>query len=339
MARTFVIGDIHGCWHELQDLLEAAAITSEDRVIGLGDLVDRGPCPGEVVDFFRTRPNSVALMGNHERKHVRGILSYSQQVTRQQLGEAYADAVSWMAGLPYHFEDDGLRLVHFGHFPGTPLDEVPEAVRAGTTAGERALRERYGEVPWWEHYADEKPIAFGHRVFAQGALVHDGRAFGLDTGVCHGHALTGLLLPERRLVSVPGRADHWKAVRTAWQGPVLRAEPWETWTWGQIAKRLRKARSPILSDGVPDAIGAWAQRVEARIPELADALDARTAALVAEVGEAGFPKAAAGHAAGRWLLPFWRGKLARTSLGCQRPAEVFALADALEVELEEARRP
>src|SRR5881394_2844155 len=54
----------------------------DDLLVSVGDLVDRGPAPGEVVRLFRERPNSVVVMGNHERKHVRGIFSYAQEITR-----------------------------------------------------------------------------------------------------------------------------------------------------------------------------------------------------------------------------------------------------------------
>ena len=56
-------------------------------------------------------------------------------------------------------------------------------------------------------------------------MVWRDRVFGLDTGACHGHTLTGLLLPERRLISVPARADHWAYVRDAWQVPVQQSLP------------------------------------------------------------------------------------------------------------------
>jgi serine/threonine protein phosphatase 1 len=145
--NTLIIGDIHGCFEELLELLDRAAIGQDDVVVSVGDVVDRGPDPGAVIDFFRARPNAVVLMGNHERKHVRNVLSYSQQVTAQQLGGRYADDVAWMAGLPYHFERDDVRVVHYGLYPGVPLDEVPEDVRAGTTSGDARLRERFGGRP------------------------------------------------------------------------------------------------------------------------------------------------------------------------------------------------
>ena len=110
MQKTLIIGDIHGCHAELLELLAKAGIGDEDLVVSVGDLVDRGPEPGEVVDWFRARENSVVICGNHERKHVRGVLSYSQQITRLQIGARYEEQVRWMAGLPYHWEREDVRV-------------------------------------------------------------------------------------------------------------------------------------------------------------------------------------------------------------------------------------
>ena len=180
-----IIGDIHGCYAELLALLDVAGVGDDEVVVSVGDLVDRGPEPGAVVDFFRGRPGAVALCGNHERKHVRGVLSYSQQVTAAQLGDGYADAVAWMATLPYHLETEAVRVVHWGLYPGVPLADVPEDVRAGTTSGDGRLRARYGDRPWYELYDDPTPVAFGHAIMGAEPLVIDDRIFGLDTGACH----------------------------------------------------------------------------------------------------------------------------------------------------------
>lgn len=39
MGRTIVIGDIHGCFDELQDLLRVVELRTDDRVIAVGDLI------------------------------------------------------------------------------------------------------------------------------------------------------------------------------------------------------------------------------------------------------------------------------------------------------------
>lgn len=329
MSRTIVLGDLHGCAEELFDLLDRVGLTDADTLVSCGDLVDRGPDPGGVVRLFRTRPRSVALCGNHERKHVRGVLSYSQQVARLQLGETYADTVAWFATLPYHYETPDVRVVHFGHFPGVPLDEVPEDVRAGTTSGEAKLRERFGGTPWWAHYADDVPIAFGHHVVGTEPLVVNDRVFGLDTGACHGGRLTALILPERRLVSVPARGDHWARVRREWQVPVLRQEGWRELPFARIAKKARSLRGPEIDDAFLDGVVAWSEAVQAHIPTLATRLDAELAALAV----AGEVDRAAAHPAASWLHRRQAGRLSDGALGCATPADVFRLAEALGVEL------
>lgn len=334
-ATTLVIGDIHGCHAELLDLLDLAGIGDDDLVVSVGDLVDRGPDPGPVVEFFRARERSVVLMGNHERKHVRGVLSYSQQIARLQMGDRYDDHVNWMATLPYHWESPDVRVVHWGLYPGVPLDEVPEDVRAGTTSGDARLRERFGDRPWYELYTDDKPVVFGHSVVGAEPLVIRDRIFGLDTGACHGMRLTGLLLPQLKLVSVPARADHWARVRSEWQAPVLRTLSWPTMTFEQIDKKVRSLRDPELEGGVLDRIREWAAGLRGAIPALRDRLDAEITKIADAAGPE-FGRVAAAHPAASWLQRRRAGKLSAEHLGCSTPQQLLTLAAALGVELEQS---
>jgi serine/threonine protein phosphatase 1 len=43
--QTLVIGDIHGCYDELQSLLDKVGLTDTDAIISIGDCIDRGPEP------------------------------------------------------------------------------------------------------------------------------------------------------------------------------------------------------------------------------------------------------------------------------------------------------
>jgi serine/threonine protein phosphatase 1 len=69
-ARTLALGDIHGCLDQLDALLRSIAPTSDDRLVLLGDLVDRGPDSKGVLDrtlsMSRTHHITV-VMGNHEQ--------------------------------------------------------------------------------------------------------------------------------------------------------------------------------------------------------------------------------------------------------------------------------
>ncbi len=74
MARTFVIGDIHGERAALDRLLDRLPLGADDTLVLLGDYLDRGPDSKPVVDRVRalqagaTPARVVALRGNHEDK-------------------------------------------------------------------------------------------------------------------------------------------------------------------------------------------------------------------------------------------------------------------------------
>ncbi|MGI5176382.1 metallophosphoesterase family protein [Dactylosporangium sp. CA-152071] len=326
MGRTVVVGDIHGCFTELLELCDAVALRPDDLLVSVGDLVDRGPSPAEVVGFFRSRPNSVVVMGNHERKHVRGVLSYAQEITRLQLGAGYADAVAWMRTLPYFFENEHVRVVHAALVPGVPLDEQREEILCGSTSGEKALA---GIVPtghWHEHYTDPEPVAFGHHVTGREPLLRDGRVFGLDTGACHGWNLTALVLPDRTVHAVPAHADHWSVTRREWQLPVLRTRPWRDYTWPDLTAALSRTLSPA-QDPWLDEVAAWAELLRSSLP----ALVAAAQALARELPDA----ALRAHPAAPVLFQARTGRLDEAALArrCVTPRRTLDLATALGVPL------
>lgn len=265
MKRTLIIGDIHGCYTELLDLFDVTALGADDVVVSVGDLVDRGPEPAAVVRWFRQRPASVVVMGNHERKHVRGVFSYSQEVCKLQMGADYEDAVAWMRGLPYYWETPEIRVVHAALMPGVPLAHQDETVLCGSTAGEAILRKAIPDAWWHERYTDSVPVAFGHHVTGNEPLIRDGAIYGLDTGACHGGRLTALSVPDFRIYSVPARADSWAATARTYQVPVLRTKPWATMSW----KKLDQTVKDLETSPAPDAaaylasITAWATSVRA----------------------------------------------------------------------------
>ncbi|HEY4788168.1 MAG TPA: metallophosphoesterase family protein [Bacteroidales bacterium] len=69
--RLIAIGDIHGCFDALKSLIEhKIGLTKNDRLVLLGDYIDRGKQSKEVVDFIIDLQQKgfdiVPLMGNHE---------------------------------------------------------------------------------------------------------------------------------------------------------------------------------------------------------------------------------------------------------------------------------
>ncbi len=65
-VRVFVFSDIHANLPALEAIRRAAAMESPDIVIHLGDAVDMGPHPAEVVGSLAVQPRWCCLKGNHE---------------------------------------------------------------------------------------------------------------------------------------------------------------------------------------------------------------------------------------------------------------------------------
>lgn len=69
MNRTFAIGDIHGGFKALQQVLEKAVVTTNDTLIFLGDYVDGWSQSPEVIDFLielSKKQNCIFIKGNHD---------------------------------------------------------------------------------------------------------------------------------------------------------------------------------------------------------------------------------------------------------------------------------
>lgn len=64
---VYCISDIHGCFDEFSELLEAVGFSKEDRLYILGDIVDRGPKTAECLEWLANSGDNVKfLWGNHE---------------------------------------------------------------------------------------------------------------------------------------------------------------------------------------------------------------------------------------------------------------------------------
>lgn len=219
MKRKIIIGDIHGCYDELLELLDRIGPAENDVIISVGDFIDYGPKPVQVFNFFLNRANSIVLMGNHERKHVRGILSLSQRITRLQFGEKYPKARTRMSAFPYFFEDNDAIIVHAALQPGILMKNQQEDILCGTMSGERKLKTLLNGKKWKEAYNGTKPIIFGHKVVGKTPLVYKDRVFGIDTGACHGGWLTAITVPEFRIYSVKARQNYWSRAKHEWNIP------------------------------------------------------------------------------------------------------------------------
>lgn len=145
--RTWIIPDVHGCLQTLKALVEdLIGFTQEDRLIFLGDLIDRGPHSRGVLDYVMNLQvqgfHVTVLKGNHEdyllnvveaeknkssvarffkrpsaalkewRMHGGGqTLAGFEKQSPLFIHSVYTD---WMAKLPLYLQTDDYYIVHAG---------------------------------------------------------------------------------------------------------------------------------------------------------------------------------------------------------------------------------
>ena len=157
-------------------------------------------------------------MGNHERKHIRCArhevrLALSQIISREEFGTTYSQAMERMGNLPLYVDLSEAVLAHGNLEPDIPLEQQRDKVLCGTMSGDHYLRNQYEQPCCYALYDGDKPVIVGHHDHLRNGqpFIYQDRTFCLDTSCCvHGGTLTGLLLPEFKLVSVPSRRDYWR---------------------------------------------------------------------------------------------------------------------------------
>jgi serine/threonine protein phosphatase 1 len=211
-SRTIVIGDLHGCLDEAQELLARVGATSSDRIIFTGDLVDRGPQRRACVELAMRHES---ILGNHEEKHLQqrrrqdADLLPDHLETRRELGPEHLD---YLATLPLFLRlpEHNAVVVHAGVLPGKRMEEQDpyhllhaQCVRP---PGKKSFwpSKAPADHRFWTHYwKGPERVIFGHTVFDRPLVTE--HAVGIDTGCVYGRALTAVVLPTWELVSVPAR--------------------------------------------------------------------------------------------------------------------------------------
>jgi serine/threonine protein phosphatase 1 len=294
--RTFVIGDIHGCYQELLQLIAKAQLTPADWLISLGDIVDRGPDSVKVYDFLRHRPNTIVIMGNHERKHLRQTLSYSQEIVKLQFGDRYAEFLAWARHLPYYYETATAILAHARIENGISLEAQREEVLCGCSNEEKYFDKQFGQLYWSHAYTGAKPVIVGHHRVGDQPFIANQKVYGIDTGACHGGRLTGVLLPDFAMVQVQAPKDYWREEIEKWQLPVLMAKPWGSYRWEKIqaiCDEYRKSANQALIAFVIKQ-EQWMHDLLAAAPTVIVKVETKLAELITLHGADGFKPAVHG---------------------------------------------
>jgi protein phosphatase len=242
-----IIGDVHGCFDELVDLLSqlgysvkkssdgekspSYSVTHPEgrRAVFLGDLVDRGPKTPDVLRLVMSMKEAGAALcvpGNHDIRLMRKLRGRDVQITHgladslEQLDkeppEFLATASEFIDDLISHYVlDDGkLVVAHAGmkeDMQGRGSGKVRDFALYGETTGETdefGLPVRYN---WAAEYRGKAIVVYGHTPVPQSDWLN--RTINIDTGCVFGGSLTALRYPEKELVSISARATYAEPVR------------------------------------------------------------------------------------------------------------------------------
>lgn len=211
MGRTLIVGDIHGCRAEVEDLLSKVGFSRDDRLCFVGDLVARGPDSRGVLALAR-RLRARAVMGNHEERLLQAHHAAQHGLPGPRLGFSHAELLleltdedwSQIRAFPLHLDlpEHGVRIVHAGLDPRVPFAaQDPWVLTHVRTLGADGASSRWKGPRWAETYDGPEHVVFGHN--AQQAVQIHAHATGLDTGCVYGGQLTALLLGEGQRVPGP----------------------------------------------------------------------------------------------------------------------------------------
>ena len=230
-ASVWVIGDVHGFSITFENLVDILNLSENDRVVVIGDLIDRGPDSYNVVKIVQADSRIYSTKGNHEQMMVEGFIpkgisskleenlwfrnggietaaSYIRAFTNHS-GEEDSVALEleiindkiWMNSLPSHIVLDKWRLVHAGYDPRTELREQGEPehlwIRTPFHSSKTAIDEQrcvvFGHTPTMLLFGDSDDH-YG-KIWYSDIRLDDGRAasIGIDTCLFHKQQLPAWL--------------------------------------------------------------------------------------------------------------------------------------------------
>ena len=210
-GRVIVIGDIHGCLDMVKRLIDKIDWQPDkDRLIFLGDYIDRGENSKGVVDFIlaltRCSSRVECLIGNHEALFLDYLNGRDRRLFLSNGGwltvEGYLaekseedgplvppDHMSFYLSLKTYIELEDYYIVHAGFKPGVTIKDQQQTDMIW-------IRDQF----IYTNYDFGKRVIFGHTPFDEPFIMEN--KIGLDTGAVYGNRLTCLELPEVRFHSV-----------------------------------------------------------------------------------------------------------------------------------------
>ncbi len=221
--KTIVIGDVHGCAAALNALLKKLNPGSEDTLVMLGDLFDRGPDSFEVFETVRRLADEmgerfILLRGNHEDYLLQPKLSFMQKMMWDRVGRGdtvksfkahggkMEDAIPWLkAHCSLYWCGEGIQCVHAGL-----LMDPLEVNDTQTLIHDHhvALRNMYaGPLTIVGHIALEAPVWFAgdgetteKLPYSEMKDLPDHGVICIDTGCGKGGCLTAMIVEDGKYI-------------------------------------------------------------------------------------------------------------------------------------------
>ncbi|MBI2357847.1 MAG: serine/threonine protein phosphatase [Deltaproteobacteria bacterium] len=225
----YVIGDIHGCVEEMTRMLEALPLRPADRIVFLGDYVDRGPDSSGVISRLiewqeRASQELIFLKGNHEDMFLSYLglagnygdmflfngggatlasyrVSNRPESREEVLARIPPSHLEFLQNLRLYYLMERFLCVHAGIHPAKPLEQQVE---------EELLWIRDAFI--LNRHPFPYTVLFGHTPQRE-ALFHLPYKVGLDTGLVYGNKLSCLEVEEKVLFQI-GRGQR-QVVRTS----------------------------------------------------------------------------------------------------------------------------
>jgi serine/threonine protein phosphatase 1 len=213
-AEIYAIGDLHGHLDALEQLLDQIQPDlTQERLVFMGDYIDRGPQPKGVVDYVLRLKNSappdqvICLKGNHETMFLNFLKGEDRQLFLlngglstlkdywgrewDQLEELVLppDHERFYRELRLYYDTPRYIFVHGGLRPGVPLEDQEEEDLLWIRGEFITALDDFGRL-----------VVFGHTPFRQPLILPN--KIGIDTGAVYGNALTCLKLPQEEFIVV-----------------------------------------------------------------------------------------------------------------------------------------